>query len=116
MTQAQITAVVTQAEHQMDVQGYVRFSDIWKATNMSRQRIDQVLQSAVKSGAITQDKLNEWKASYSKSNIIRSEFALTKANKAWLVSHSEELGISTHDLLNRILREHCSNFRPRHLS
>jgi DNA-binding transcriptional regulator LsrR (DeoR family) len=108
MTKTQAELLIDQVEHQMDVQGYVRFSDIWKAMLLSRQRIDQLLQSAVEKGLITKKQLEEWKSSYMK-NTLRTEFALEKGNKAWIESQSKELGLSTHDVINRVLRDHISH-------
>ena len=92
----------------MSVQGYVRFSDIWKSMNLSRQRIDQILQSAVDDGHITKTELSEWKSSYM-TNTRRTEFALEKSNKAWIESQVKELGLSPHDVINRVLRHHISH-------
>lgn len=108
MTLSQADVVIAQCEHQMEVQGYVRFSDIWKSMLISRQRIDQILQSSVEKGLITRDKFNEWKSSYT-DNTQRTEFALEKGNKAWIESQSKELGLSSHDVINRVLRDYISH-------
>ena len=100
--------VVAQAIHQEEVQGYVRMSDIWKAENVSRQRIDQSLAQAVNNKLITKQQVEDWKQSYSKRT-VRNEWCLTKANAAWLKQQAEELDLSIHDVLNRVIHLHIHN-------
>lgn len=105
--------IVAQAQHQMEVQGYVRFSDIYKAEGVSRQRVDQVFQSAVKNALITAEQLKDWKQSY-KLKTVRAEFALTRTNEKWLKDQAQLLGMSWHDLLNRVLHHHIHNDHANH--
>ena len=101
-------AGVAQAEFQEQVQGYVRFSDIARRLNISRQLCDLVFKRAVKKQLITEERLKRWKASY-KSRTTRAEFALLRTHEAWLKAEADTLGISWHDVLNRALNEHIHN-------
>lgn len=100
--------IVAQAQHQLEVQGYVRFSDITKAEGVSRQRTDQGFQQAVKNKLITEEQLKEWKQSY-KLRTTRAEFALSRSNEKWLKDQASQLDLSWHDVLNRVLQQHIHN-------
>ena len=96
---------VTQAQHQERVQGYVRFSDIAKSLNISRQRCDLLFKRAIYEDLITEEQLRIWKESY-KLRTTRAEFALLRTHEAWLKSEAERLDLSWHDVLNRVLQQH----------
>ena len=89
----------------MSVQGYVRFTDIAKAENLCRQRIDQAFHQAVKSGLISEDQRILWRHSY-KLGVTRTEFAISHTNLEWLKQQGEDLNLSVHDVLNRVLHDH----------
>ena len=101
---------VSIAQFQENVQGYVRFSDITKATQISRQVCDLVFKRAVKQELITEEQLQRWKQSY-KLRTTRAEFALLRSHETWLKQEADELGISWHDLLNRVLKDHIHNLQ-----
>lgn len=100
--------IVAQAQHQFEIQGYVRFSDITKAEGVSRQRTDQGFQQAVKNKLITEEQLKDWKQSY-KLRTTRAEFALSRTNEKWLKDQASQLDLSWHDVLNRVLHAHIHN-------
>jgi|GEM_PF-5835521 len=107
-TQTLAERVVAQAVHQEEVQGYVRMSDIHKAEGVSRQRVDQAFGQAVNNLLITKQQLEDWKQSYQKRT-VRNEWCLTKANAAWVKQQAEELDLSIHDVLNRVIQLHIHN-------
>jgi len=63
--------VVAQCEHQMEVQGYVRFTDIATAENVTRSRIGQGLNEAVTHKLISDEQAKAW---------LRLSFAQTYAS------------------------------------
>ena len=100
--------VIEHAEHQMLVQGYVRWSDIAEALGISRQRVAQCLESAVKSGHTTAVRADILRKSMQKS-LVRHEYVLTESNRQWLLDQAEALNLSHHDVLNRVLLNHILN-------
>ena len=104
-TQTTAERVCAQCKHQLSVQGYVRFSDIAKVEGLSRQRIDQALRQAVEKGLISEDQRILWRHSY-KLGVARLDFAVTHSNLEWLKQQGEELNLSVHDVLNRVLHTH----------
>lgn len=97
--------VVAQALHQMEVQSYVRVSDITKAEGVSKQRTNQGFDQAIKNKLATEEQVKEWKQSY-KLRTTRVEFRLSSENEAWLKEKAEVLDLSWHDVLNRVLKHH----------
>ena len=107
--------VVAQAIHQETVQGYVRMSDIWKAEKVSRQRVDQAFAQAVNNKLITQQQLEDWKQSY-KARTVRAEWCFSKTNSDWVKQQAEELDLSIHDVVNRVLHKHIHSKRHANLT
>ena len=100
--------VIEHAEHQMLVQGYVRWSDIAEALGISRQRVAQCLEAAVKSGHTTAVRAEILRKSM-QTNLVRHEYVLTESNRQWLLDQAEALNLSHHDVLNRVLLNHILN-------
>lgn len=97
--------VCAQCEHQIAVQGYIRFSDIAKAENISRQRVDAALLQAVSNGLISDDQRMLWRHSY-RLSVVPTKVSITHSNLEWLRQQAEDLDLSMHDVLNRALHQH----------
>jgi len=100
--------VLEHAEHQMAVQGYVRWADIAKAEGVSRQSVAQNLKAAVDRGHTTEVRADILRKSM-QNNLVRHEYVLTESNRQWLLDQAEALNLSHHDVLNRVLLNHIHN-------
>ena len=107
--------VVAQCEHQMEVQGYVRFTDIATAENVTRSRIGQGLNEAVTHKLISDEQAKAWSSSY-QHNTRPWEFRISKRNYQQILDIGEALNLSPHDVVNRVLVHSLSTFTQAHES
>lgn len=97
--------VIDLAEHQMNLQGYVRWAFIKDQIGLSRQRIAQLADKAASVGYTTATRLDVLKKSMN-NNLVRHEYVVTKSNRQWLLDQAEATGLSHHDLLNRAIQNY----------
>ena len=100
--------VIDLAEHQMAIQGYVRWTIVNNQMGLSRQRIAQLREMACEAGYTTPIRLKTLKASMER-NLVRHEYVVTKSNRQWLLDQAEIQGISHHDLLNRAIQNYIQS-------
>ena len=103
--------VIDLAEHQMTLQGYVRWAFIKDQIGFSRQRIAQLADKAAKAGYTTATRLEVLRKSMT-NNLVRHEYVVTKSNRQWLLDQAEATGLSHHDLLNRAIHNYIQNHDP----
>ena len=96
--------VANLAREQMQLQGYVRWQDIVKASGVSHQAVSACKARMVSRNFCTAEELTTWNNAYTKTT-VRAETRLTKRNLQMLKDRAAVLDISWHDVLNRALHQ-----------
>ena len=112
---ARYTELLKRAEAHYERQGFVKWSDLATELGVSRQRVMQMLQSAVGHNLITGDDLDRYRSPSSRSKLSRAnealrreidkqriKLALLPENYAWLESamQASPQGTTRGDLIN----------------